>query len=100
MLKNKPATFKNPQAAAVLERMHTVLSDMIGTSEINMQETCMPEMTDNVTTNIGWAIPSTYHTVFGASSGAAVLGRDILFDIPYIDNWSEYKTKLIVPILW
>ena len=88
-LKRKPTTVKNPQANAILERMHAVLSEMIRTSELDMQETCTPEMIDDVITNVGWAIRSTYHTVLGTSPGAAIFGRDMLYDIPFLANWSE-----------
>ena len=88
-LKRKPTTVKNPQANAILERMHAVLSDMIHTANVDMQETCTPEMIDDVITNVGWAIRSTHHTVLGSSPGAAIFGRDMLFDIPYIADWSE-----------
>ena len=31
----------------------------------------------------------TYHTVLKASPGAAIFGRDMLFDIPYIADWNK-----------
>ena len=39
--------------------------------------------------NIGWAICSTHHTVLGTTPGAAIFSRDMLFDIPYIADWSK-----------
>jgi hypothetical protein len=36
-----------------------------------------------------WAIRSTYHTVLKASPGVAILGQDMLFDIPFIANWQK-----------
>ena len=87
-LKRKPTTVKNPQANAILERMHAVLSDMMRTSEVDMQETCAPEMIDDVLTNVGWAIRATYHTVLGASPDSAVFGRDMLFDTPFVAYWN------------
>ena len=36
-----------------------------------------------------WAIRSTYHTVLKASSGAAIFGRDMLFDIPFLADWHK-----------
>ena len=62
---------------------------MLRTSQIDMQETVSPEIIDDAMTNVRWAIRSTYHTVLGTSPGAAIFGRDMLFDIPYIANWSE-----------
>jgi hypothetical protein len=47
-------------------------------------------------TNAAWAIRSTYHTVLKTSTGAAIFGRDMLFDVPFIADWSkigEYRQK-------
>jgi hypothetical protein len=44
-----------------------------------------------------WAICSIHHTVLKASPGAAIFGRDMLFDIPFIADWKkigEHKQKL------
>ena len=80
---------KNPQANAILERMHAVVSDMLRTANIDMQDTCTPSTIDNLTTNVGWAIRSTHHTVLGSSPGAALYGRDMLFDLPYVADWAK-----------
>ncbi len=39
--------------------------------------------------NAVWAIRSTYHTVLKASPGAAIFGRDMLFDIPFVADWHK-----------
>ena len=39
--------------------------------------------------NAAWAIRSTYHTVLKASPGAAIFGRDMLFDIPFLADWNK-----------
>ena len=57
---------------------------MICTSEINMADSVAPSDIDADLTNASWAIRSTYHMVFKASLGAAIFGRDMLLDIPYI----------------
>ena len=36
-----------------------------------------------------WAVRSTYHTVLKASPGAAIFGRDMLFDILFIADWQK-----------
>jgi hypothetical protein len=44
-----------------------------------------------------WAIRSTHHTVLKASPGAAIFGRDMLVDIPFIADWKkigEHRQKL------
>jgi hypothetical protein len=35
------------------------------------------------------AIHSTYHTVLKASPGAAIFGRDMLFDTPFLADWNK-----------
>ncbi len=57
---------------------------MVRTSEIDMADSVAPSDIDAVLTNASWAIRSTYHTVLKASPGAAIFGRDMLFDIPFI----------------
>ena len=88
-VKRKPTTIKNPQANAILERVHQVLMAMIRTSEIDMADSVAPSDIDAVLTNAAWAIRSTFHTVLKASPGAAIFGRDMLFDIPYIADWKK-----------
>jgi hypothetical protein len=83
-IKRKPTTIKNPQANAILERLHQVLGQMLDTSELNMAKTITPDDVDVFLDNAAWAICSTYHTVLKASPGAAIFGRDMLFDIPFI----------------
>jgi hypothetical protein len=34
-------------------------------------------------------IRSTYHTVLKASPGAAIFGRDMLFNIPFVADWRK-----------
>jgi hypothetical protein len=57
---------------------------MLHTSELNMAETITPDDVDVFLDNAAWAIPSTYQTVLEASPGAAIFGRDMLFNIPFI----------------
>ena len=54
-----------------------------------------PKITDTMITDFivdaacQFAIRSTYHTVLKSTPGAAIFGRDMLFDIPYIANWND-----------
>ena len=62
---------------------------MIRISGIDGQETCTPQMVDELLTNITWVVCSTYHTVLKSTPGAAIFGRDMLFDIPYRADWNQ-----------
>jgi hypothetical protein len=88
-IKRKPTTVKNPQANAILERVHQVLGQILCTAELDMADSVTPDDVDTFLDNAAWAIRSTYHTVLKASPGAAIFGRDMLFDIPFIADWNK-----------
>jgi hypothetical protein len=73
-IKRKPASVKNPQVNAILERIHAVLGSMLRTAKLNMAETVKPSDIDVFLSDAAWAICSTYHTVLKASPGAAIFG--------------------------
>ena len=89
MLKNKPTIVKNPQANTILERVQQTIMGMLCTAEIDMADTVSESDIADFLTNAAWAVCSTYHTVLKASSGAAIFGRDMLFDIPLIADWNK-----------
>jgi hypothetical protein len=96
-IKRKPTSVKNPQANAILERIHAVVMTMLRTAEIDMADSVKPSDIDVFLSDAAWAIRSTYHTVLKASPGAAIFGRDMLFDIPFIADWKkigEYRQLL------
>ncbi len=62
---------------------------MLRTAEIDMATSVEPSDIDAFITNAAWAIRSTYHTVLKASPGAAIFGRDMLFDIPFLADWNK-----------
>ncbi len=67
------------------------------TSKLNMAKTVKPSDIDVFLSDAAWAVCSTFHTVLKASPGAAIFGRDMLFDIPFIADWQkigEHRQKL------
>ena len=88
-IKRKPTTVKNPQANAIIERIHGVIGDMMRTRELDMSETIEDTMIEDFLVDAAWAIRSTYHTVLKSTPGAAIFGRDMLFDIPYVADWND-----------
>ena len=81
-IKHKPTSVKNPQANAILERVHQVIMAMLHTAEIDMADSVDASDIDTFLTNVAWAIHSTYHTVFKASPGAAILVRTCCLTFP------------------
>jgi len=62
---------------------------MMRTSELDMADSVHPADIDTFIDNAAWAICSTYRTVLKASPGAAIFGRDMLFDILFIADWKQ-----------
>jgi hypothetical protein len=96
-MKHKPTSVKNPQVNAILERIIGVLGNMLRTSELDMAGSVKTSDIGVFLSDAAWAVHSTYHTVLKASPGAAIFGRDMLFDIPFIADWQkigEYRQRL------
>ena len=77
----------------VHKRVHAVWSNRLRTSGLDIQETCTPAMINELVANMGCMSSATYHTLLGSSPGTAIFGRDMLSDIPYLDDWSEIGRK-------
>ncbi len=61
-----------------------------------MAETINDSDITNFLTNAAWAIRSTCHTVLKTSPGTAIYGWDMLFDVPYLADWTkrgEYRQQ-------
>jgi hypothetical protein len=96
-IKRKPTSVKNPQANAILERIHAVFGNMLRTSKLDMAELVKASDIDVFLSDTAWAVFSNYHTVLKASPGAAIFGRDMLLDIPFIADWQkigEHRQRL------
>jgi hypothetical protein len=83
-VKHKPTSIKNPTANAILECIHAVFTNMLRTATLDMAKLVNACDIDVFLSDAAWAIRSTHHTVLKASPGAAIFGRDMLFDIPFI----------------
>jgi hypothetical protein len=93
-LVRKPTTIKNPQANAINERIHQVIGNMLRTSGIEGSDLDENDPFDEFLTNAAWAIRSTHHSTLGCSPGAAIFGRDMMFNLPHAADWSEIgKTR-------
>jgi hypothetical protein len=79
----------NPQANSILEHVHQVLGQMLCTAELDMAKSVTPDDVNVFLDNAAWAIRSTYHTVLKASPGAAIFGRDMLFNILFVADWHK-----------
>jgi hypothetical protein len=62
---------------------------MLRTPELDMAELVKASDINVFLSDATWAVRSTYHTVLKASPGAAIFGRDMIFDIPFIADWQK-----------
>ena len=62
---------------------------MARTAELDMAESVAPRDVEEFLSSASWAVRSTYHTVLKASPGAAIFGRDMMFDIPFLADWNK-----------
>ncbi len=92
--KQKPTSVKNPEANAILKRVHQLIMAMLRTSEIDMAETVTESDIADFLTNTAWAIRPTYHIVLKTYPGAAIIGRDMLFDVPFLADWNKIGVGL------
>ena len=70
--------------------------EILHTAEIDMTETNTESDIADFHTNVACTIFSTYHTVLKTSPGAAIFGRDLFFDVPFLVDWSkigEYRQQ-------
>ncbi len=84
-IKREPTSVKNPQANAILERIHAVLGNMLHTSNESVKANDIHVFISDA----AWAVCSTYHTALKASPGAAIFGWDMLFDIAFKADWQK-----------
>jgi hypothetical protein len=66
---------------------------MVRTAEIDTADVVAPRDIEDFLSSASWAIRSNYHTVLKASPGAAIFGRDMMFDIPYLADWKQIGDK-------
>ena len=57
---------------------------MLCTAELDKADTVSKSDIADLLTNTALAVRSTYHTVLKISPGAAIFGRDMLFDVPFL----------------
>ena len=62
---------------------------MLCTAELDMADSVTPDDVNVLLDNVAWAIHSTYNTVLKASPGAAIFGRDMLFDVLFVADWAR-----------
>ena len=87
-VKKRPITKRNPQANAIIERVHQTIGNMIRTfsaqSNTGLDE---EDPWSGILTAVAFAIRSTIHTTTQATPMQLVFGRDSILNISHRANW-------------
>ena len=90
-LKRKPITKRNPQANAILERIHQTLGNIIRTSDkTNLDE---ENPWQGILSAAMFALRSTYHTTTQATPAQLVFGRDAILNTQFEANWRYIQQR-------
>jgi hypothetical protein len=85
----KPITTRNPQANAIIERVHQVVGNILRTFELQDNYLDEEDPWKGILSATAFAVRSTYHMTLQKTPGQLVFGRDMIFNINHTANW-EY----------
>jgi transposase InsO family protein len=88
-IKKKPISARNPQANAIIERVHQVIGNIIRTFELQENYLDEDDPWKGILSATAFAVRSTYHTTLQKTPGQLIFGRDMIFNEQHIANW-EY----------
>ena len=82
-IKTKPITVRNPQANAIVERVHQVTGNMIRTCKLEENYLDEEDPWKRILSATAFAVRSTHHITLQKSPGQLVFGRDMIFNIQH-----------------
>ena len=92
-VKAKPITVRNPQANAIVERVHQVIGNIIRTFELENNYIDEANPWKAILSATAFAIRSTYHTTLQSTPGQLVFGRDMILNVKHEANWEFIRTR-------
>ena len=90
-LKMRPITTRNPQANAILERVHQTIGNIIRTFEVQKHELDSEDPWTGILSATRFAIRATVHTTLQSTPMQLVFGRDAMLNIQHEANWKYIK---------
>ena len=91
-IKVKAITVRNPQANAIVERIHQVIDNMIRTFELEDKDVDQ-DVWKGIIAATSFAVRSTWHSTLQATPGQLVFGRDTVFAQSFAANWNLIRQR-------
>jgi transposase InsO family protein len=92
-IKAKPTTSHNPQANAIIERVHKVVNNMLRSFDLEQENLEEDNPFEYFLQSTALAIRSTYHTTLQATPCQLVFGRDMIHNIAFMANWNPIQKR-------
>jgi transposase InsO family protein len=92
-VKAKPITVRNPQANAIVERVHQVIGNIIRTFELESTYLDETDLRKGILSATAFAVRLTFHTTLQSTPGQLVFGRDMIFNIKHTASWEYIKQR-------
>ena len=90
----KLITTRNPQANAIVERVHQTVHNMIRTCDITDNRDLDPDFGfDGILAAVRAAVNRTVHSTFRATPTQLVFGRDALLNVSFEADWHYIKER-------
>ena len=90
-LKIKPITTRNPQANAIIERVHQTIGNIIRTFDVQSMDEKDPW--SGILAATMFAVRATVHTTLQASPMQLVFGRDAILNVKHITDWEHINQR-------
>jgi transposase InsO family protein len=90
-VKRKPITVRNPQANAIIERIHQTLGNILRTFDYDELDEKDPW--SGILSAASFSVRATYHTTTQATPMQIVFGRDAILNIKHTANWDAIKQR-------
>ena len=92
-IKRKPITTRNPQANAIIERVHQTIGNIIRSFQVQNLELDLDDPWSDILAATMFAIRSTIHTTTQATPSQLVFGRDVILYIGFEADWQLIKNR-------
>jgi len=86
-------TTRNPQANAIIERVHQTIGNMIRTFQVQNRELDAQDPWGGILSATMFAVRATQHSTLQATPAQLVFGRDAILNVKFEANWNEIREK-------